>query len=76
MQSSRFIQICPWCSKSLHIPVEYLGKPVGCKFCQGRFTASYGDNTTESISDSGLDLLRRADEVLERAQQRGGQTRQ
>ena len=70
MPSSRFIQTCPWCSRNLHIPVEYLGKQVGCKFCQGRFTASEADSAMNSISDSGVDLLRRADEMLERAQQR------
>ena len=69
-QASRFIQQCPWCDKSLHIPVEYLSKQVSCKHCNGRFIASDREAGQESTSDSGLALLRRADEMLEIAQLR------
>ena len=70
MQSSRFIQLCPWCEKNLHIPVEYLSKQVSCRFCNGRFIASDRETTQDATSDSGLALLRRADEMLEIAQLR------
>ncbi|MGD9721367.1 MAG: hypothetical protein AB7O59_09170 [Pirellulales bacterium] len=44
--------------------VEYLGRQVVCQHCCGRFEASDPSNAAPSPSGSGIDLLRRADELL------------
>ncbi len=72
-QSAYFVQECPTCGRSLHIRVEYLGKKVVCQHCRGQFVAVDPEGPQYSISDSGLALLRRADELLERASQQRGQ---
>lgn len=66
-QSSHFIQQCPKCGRSLRVRVEYLGRQVACQHCQGRFLACDPESPQHSLSDSGLSLLRRADELLNRA---------
>jgi DNA-directed RNA polymerase subunit M/transcription elongation factor TFIIS len=58
-----FLRECPTCGRRLQIRVEYLGRMVRCKHCEGRFEAS-DPTLTESSSDSGIDMLERANELL------------
>lgn len=58
-----FLRECPTCGRSLQIRVQYLGRLVCCPHCSGQFEAH--DPDLESMtSDSGGDLLERADELL------------
>ena len=60
-----FVQECPTCGRSLHIRVAYLGKLVVCQHCQGRFEACDPASSIYPPSDSGIALLRRAEELLQ-----------
>ena len=53
--------------------MEYLGKKVACQHCHGQFLAS-DSKIAQYFSDSGIGLLRRADELLEMAAKRGDST--
>ncbi|HVX60717.1 MAG TPA: response regulator [Pirellulales bacterium] len=70
--STHYIQQCPTCGRSLRVRVEYLGRQVACLHCHGRFLACDPESPRASLSDSGLALLRRADELLGRSGQRAG----
>jgi len=59
-----FVQECPTCGRRLQIRVEYLGKSVVCRHCQGRLTALDPANHRDDASESSSALLRRADELL------------
>ncbi len=63
-RSIYFVQECPTCGRTLQVHVEYLGRQVVCQHCHGRFEAHDPSNTGPATSDSGIDLLRRADELL------------
>lgn len=67
--SSHYVQECPTCGRNLRIRVEYLGKRVACLHCHGRFVAFDPQGPQASLSDSGMALLRRAEELLERVEQ-------
>lgn len=69
-RSTYFTQECPTCGRSLHIRVEYLGKGLMCQHCRGRLVASDQPLTQAALTDSGSALLRRAEELLELAEQR------
>ena len=58
-----FLRDCPTCGRRLHIRVEYLGRLVRCKHCEGRFEAT-DPSVGVSNADSGVDLLERANELL------------
>ena len=60
-----FVQECPTCGRSLQVRVEYLGRQVVCQHCHGRFEACDPASAADTLSKSGLNLLRRADELLE-----------
>lgn len=64
-----FVQECPTCGRSLQIRVAYLGKQVVCQHCNGRLEACDPASTARAPEQSGSDLLRRADELLESFQQ-------
>jgi len=64
-RSTYFVQECPTCGRSLQVRVEYLGRQVVCQHCHGRFEACDPAGANASASNSGIDLLRRADELLE-----------
>lgn len=64
-KSTYFVQQCPTCGRSLQVRVEYLGRQVVCQHCHGRFEAADPAGSARSLSDSGSDLLRRADQLLE-----------
>jgi len=66
-QSAYFIQECPTCGRGLHIRVEYLGKRVVCQHCRGHFMACDPEGPHYPPSDSGLALMRRAEELLSRS---------
>jgi DNA-directed RNA polymerase subunit RPC12/RpoP len=69
-QLTYFVQECPTCGRTLHVRVDYLGKNVICQHCGGRFLASDTEPPQPSLTDSGLALLRRAQELLDRADQK------
>jgi len=60
-------QECPTCGRGLRVRVEYLGKQVVCQHCQGRFEACDPASAAYPPSQSGIDLMRRADELLEKS---------
>jgi hypothetical protein len=64
-ESVYFVQECPTCGRSLRIRIGYLGKHVICQHCHGRFLACDPSSPQYPPVDSGIDLLRRADELLE-----------
>jgi hypothetical protein len=59
-----FDQECPTCGRCLKIRVEYLGKHVVCQHCRGEFEACDPDSASYPPSDSGIALMRRAEELL------------
>ena len=66
---ARIIQPCPACNQRLHIRMTYVNKRVACRHCRHQFTVRDPSSSQFFISDSGLALLQRIDEVLEQAQQ-------
>ena len=60
-----FIQECPTCGRSLHIRVAYLGRRVACQHCEGQFVACDPASAAHQPSESGMGLLKRAEELLE-----------
>ena len=58
-----YVQECPTCGRRLQIRVAHLGRQVVCQHCLAEFVASDPANKY-SCSDSGQDLLARADELL------------
>ncbi len=65
-----FVQECPTCGRSLEVRVEYLGRHVVCQHCMGRFRAFGPDSPAADSADSGVGLMRRADELLEQVERR------
>ena len=68
-RSTYFVQECPTCGRSLQVRVEYLGRQVVCQHCHGRFEAADPANSVDPLSDSGSQLLRRAEELLDSVRQ-------
>jgi hypothetical protein len=59
-----FLLECPICGRTLQVRVEYLGRTVACVHCRGEFPAA--DPNQYHVPDaSGVELLRRADELLD-----------
>lgn len=73
-ETAYFVQECPTCGRRLHVRVEYLGRLVVCQHCRGRLLASDQPNEP-SPSESGIQLMQRADELLEMAEQRKARPR-
>jgi hypothetical protein len=69
-RSTYFVQECPTCGRNLQIRVEYLGRHVVCQHCRAQFEACDPASNSYPPSQSGLALLRRADELLEMSQRR------
>lgn len=65
--STYFVQECPTCGRRLNIRVEYLGRSVVCQHCSGRFVAHDASNGPQTVSESGISLLQRAQELLDSA---------
>lgn len=70
-----FVQECPTCGRRLQIRVEYLGRTVVCRHCQGQLTAIDPANMRCDCAESSNALLRRADELLDSVLQRRSQPR-
>jgi len=69
-RSTYFVQECPTCGRSLHVRVEYLGRRVACQHCRREFVATDAEHAGDAVTDSSLALLRRADQLIEMAEQR------
>lgn len=65
-----FVQECPTCGRNLNIRVEYLGREVVCQHCHGQFEACDPSSGNYPPSQSGLALMRRAEELLESVDRR------
>jgi len=65
-----FVQECPTCGRRLQVRVVYLGKRVACLHCGAQFTACDPHSPEYPPSDSGLNLLARADQLLEASARR------
>src|SRR5262245_39038314 len=59
-----YVQECPTCGRRLHIRVAHLGKRMVCQHCLGELEAGDPANKQWAGSDSGIDLLARADDLL------------
>jgi RNase P subunit RPR2 len=70
-----FVQECPTCGRRLQIRVEYLGRKVICRHCQGQLVAADSSNVRLDPAESNNALLRRADELLESIAHRKAQPR-
>jgi hypothetical protein len=68
-ESVYYVQECPTCGRSLRIRVAYLGRRVVCQHCHGRFQACDPASPQYPPHDSGIFLLKRAEELLEMANQ-------
>ena len=68
-RTTYFVQECPTCGRTAQIRVEYLGRTVFCRHCRGEFEACDPSSTTYPPPESGIALLRRADELLETVEQ-------
>lgn len=66
-ESVYYMQPCPTCGRNLRIRIMYLGRQVICQHCQAQFVACEPGRNEPPPHDSGPDLLRRADELLELA---------
>ena len=64
--TTHFDQECPTCGRSLRIRRDYLGRRVICQHCQGQFEACDPNSAAYPPSDSGLALLKRANELLDK----------
>jgi hypothetical protein len=71
-----FVQECPTCGRRLQIRVEYLGRKVVCKHCQGQLIAADPSNLCRDCGASGSSLLRRADALLDSLANRNPQPRE
>jgi hypothetical protein len=60
-----FIRSCPTCGRSLEVRVEYLGKMVSCQHCSAQFDTSDPPYFSDGASESSLNLLARAEELIE-----------
>lgn len=65
----RFTQPCPTCGRQLRIPVELLGREVGCQHCQGQFVA--GREECDHAPLQERPLMERVDEILRQAHRVG-----
>lgn len=64
--STFFVQACPTCGRRVEVRVEYLGRRVACDHCGGRFIAEDPSGVDSgSLAISGMDLLSRADRLLQ-----------
>lgn len=70
LRSTYFVQECPTCGRNLQIRVEYLGRQVVCQHCHAHLEAADPSNHGHSAAQSGISLLRRAEELLESVDQR------
>lgn len=65
-----FVQGCPTCGRRLQVRVEYLGRKVICQHCRGPFIASDPNSSRADQPAPIRSLLKRAEELLEQAEQK------
>lgn len=58
-----FVQQCPTCGRRLRVSVDYLGKTIRCRHCQGTLVARDAEQEPERADPHGM-LMRRVDELL------------
>lgn len=63
-----FIQECPTCGRTLQVRVKFLGKLVRCRHCHGDFEACDPSSAAYPPASSGIELLRRAERLLDSVQ--------
>jgi hypothetical protein len=63
-----FHQECPTCGRTLQVRVEYLGRQMTCQHCGAQFEACDPASGTCPPNESGIALLRRAEELLNAAE--------
>lgn len=63
-KATYFVQECPTCGRRLQVRVDYLKRHVACQHCGGHFLAQDPAQGEPLPSQSGLALLRKADELL------------
>ena len=68
--STYFIQECPTCGRSLQVRVQFLGRIVQCRHCHGDFEACDPSSADYPPASSGLELLRRAERLLDSVEMR------
>ena len=59
-----FYQECPTCGRMLQVRIQFLGRKVRCRHCQGEFQACDPSSADYPPPLSGIDLMRRAEELL------------
>ncbi len=59
-----FLRACPVCGRRLQIRIQFLGRNVQCRHCAAEFVAQDPKLPESSSSDSGPNLLHRAEELL------------
>ena len=70
-----FVQECPTCGRKLQIRVEYLGRKVVCRHCQGNLIAADSTNVRCDCGTPTNALVRRANELLKSVAHRTSQPR-
>ncbi len=74
LRFSHFVQECPVCGRPLEIRVKYVGHEVACRHCSGTFQASDEIRRPDPVVERGNQLLRLADQLIERSQKQLGIT--
>lgn len=69
-----FVQECPVCGRPLEVRVKYVGREVACRHCGGTFQASDEIHRRDPAVERGNQLLRLADQLLERSRKQLGIT--
>lgn len=65
--STLFVQPCPTCGRNLEVRVRYLGKRVHCRHCGAEFEACDPSSSIYPPPNSRLNLIDRAEALIERA---------
>jgi hypothetical protein len=63
-----FINPCPVCGRSLHIPVQLLGQKAICQHCRATFAARDPATAQASLDDPRTALMRRVNTILSNCQ--------
>lgn len=61
-----FVQNCPTCGRRVKIRVEYLARTLVCQHCGAQFIASDQDLSDDATTAKAEELLRRAEELLQK----------
>lgn len=58
-----FLRECPTCGRRLQIRIQYLGRTVRCKHCNGSFIA-HDPLMGLPTNDPQYEIMQRADQIL------------